>query len=129
MTDTTIKTLVETTLQAQIVQAFNNAPDAIDMLVKAALNQEVDQYGYKPEYHTTNKMPYLQYLVGDTIRRIARASVEQAVDARKSDIEVAVRNALTADAVVQAMIERVLGTLKEDYRLQISFKDDEDKRR
>lgn len=129
MNDKTIEALVQTTIQTQIIQAFNEAPQAIEFLVQSALKQEVDQYGSKPSGYHDKKMPFLEWAVGDTIRRIARGAIDQAVEARRPEIEGAVKAALTAEAVVQAMIDRVLGTLKEDYRVQISFKDDEDKRR
>lgn len=121
MNEDTIKSLVETTLQTQIVKAFHEAPEAIDKLVLAALSQEVNEYGGKPDYHSRDKMPYLQYLVGDTIRGIAHQSVKTTIEERKGEIEEVVRSKIKSEDLVNAFMEKLLGVLNEDWRVKINF--------
>ena len=124
-----IKTLVETTIQTQILQAFKDAPEAIDALVQAALEQPVNQYGQKPDAYAREAMPYLTWLVGDTIRQIARVAVVQTVEERRTEIETAVRSAVQAESLVQAMVQKVLGALDTDHKVQITFTDERQKDR
>ncbi|MCW0979398.1 hypothetical protein OK142_01135 [Agrobacterium sp. BT-220-3] len=118
-----IEALVQTTLQAQIIRAFKDAPEAIDALVKSALEMEVDQHGGKPDYHSRQKMPYLAWLVGDQIRNLARAAVIEAVDARREEIKSAVLKAVSAEKLVEGLTETILGTMSESYRMTINFAD------
>lgn len=122
-----VKTLIETSLQAEIVKAFHEAPEAIDKLVMAALESPVDQWGGKPDkYSSRGTMPYLQWLVGDTIRRIARAAVIETIEKRESEIREAVQRAVSADAIVDGLMEKILGTLKQDYKINVSFADEKE---
>ncbi len=115
-----MKDLVQTAIQVKIVQAFNDAPEAIDMLVKAALSKEVNEYGSQPEYRD-KKFTYLEYLVGDIIRRVAKESVTEAVKKRESEIKLAVQKAISADDLVTALTKAILGAVNEDYRVNINF--------
>jgi hypothetical protein len=116
-----IKELTRTLIQTRVIQAFKDAPEAIDALVVAALSQEVNQYGGKPEGYYGTKMPYLEFLVGQTIRAVATGAVKAAVEERQAEIEAAVRRAVSADALVDSVAKKMLGTLAEDWKLQITF--------
>lgn len=116
--------LVSASIQARIIQAFHEAPEAIDKLVEAALGQEVNEHGHKPDSWSHNKMPYLEWLVGNTIRNIARAAVIGAVEERKADIETAVRKAVQSEDMVAALMTNILGTLGEEYKMNITFADE-----
>ena len=116
--------LVNASIQAKIIQAFHEAPEAIDKLVEAALGQEVNEHGHKPDGYSRNKMPYLEWLVGHTIRNVARAAVIEAVKAREADIEAAVRKAVQADDMVDALMKKILGTLGQEYKVAITFADE-----
>lgn len=124
-TNDEIQALVQATIQSKVIQAFNDAPEAIDLLVKAALSKEVDQYGAKPDYNSRIKMPYLEWLVGETIRRVARDAVQEAVKAREATIKEAVKKAISADAMVDGLTKKIMGTLDEEYKVNISFADEE----
>lgn len=124
--ETEIKSLVEQSMQVMIVRAFKEAPEAIDALVTAALSQEVDEFGGKPDYHSRKKMPYLEFLVGNTIRQVARAAVVEAVQSRESDIKEAVQKAVSADKIVDGCVETILGALKQDYRISVQFADEKE---
>lgn len=118
-----IQTLVQTTLQAQIIRAFKDAPEAIDVLVKSAIEQEVNEYGGKPEYHSRQKMPYLTWLVGEEIRKVARAAVTEAIASREAEIKASVAVAITADKLVDGLTSAILGSIRDDYRVEIKFAD------
>lgn len=111
-----IKTLLETT----IIQALNNAPDAIENMVKAALAQPVDSSGDPKGYGT--KMPYLDFLVGVEIRTAARRAVEKVIQEKMPDIEAAVRAGLSSDSVVAAVTKSLVGAASEDWKIEVNFK-------
>lgn len=125
--NTDISALVKTTIETQIVQAFRDAPSVIDELVKAALGQEVNQFGGSPDRYGDKKMPYLTWLVGDTIRNVAKNAVSSAVEERKFEIQEAVKRAISADRLVDALTQKILGAVSEDYRVNIQFADEEKK--
>ncbi len=118
-----IKALIETTLKAEIAKALNQAPEAIEKLVQAALSQpvysngEIESRGYSPG----NKMPYLDWLVGSEIRRATEGAVRDAVAACEPSIKAEVAKRLNAENVVDAFTEQILGTVKEDWRLNVNF--------
>jgi hypothetical protein len=123
MTDD-IKALVEATLQAKIVQAFHDAPEAIDKLVQAALGVKVNENGGRPDGYGRREMPYLEWLVGDTIRRVARGAVETAVKQREEDIRATVASRLSSDAVVDSLVKKIVGVTTDDWRINVTFADE-----
>ena len=120
-TSSEIEALVQTTIQAKIVQAFNDAPEAIDKLVQAALNKQVNEHGGKPDSWSRSKMPYLEWLVGEEIRTVARDSVIQVIKSREGDIREAVERAISADTLVDGLIKKLLGALEQDYKVSVQF--------
>jgi len=124
MEDKEIKALVSASLHTKIIQAFNEAPEAIDMLVSAAISEEVNEHGERPDFHSKRRMPYLEWLVGETIRRIARDAVIETVENRRDEIKAAVSRAVTADSFVDGLTGKLLGTISEEWRVSITFKDE-----
>lgn len=121
-----IKSLVEQSIQTQIIRAFKEAPEAIDALVTAALSQEVNEHGGKPDGWSKSKMPYLEFLVGNTIRAVAREAVKEAIAAREDEIKAAVQRAVSADAMVDGLVQKIMGTLEHEYRINVQFADEKD---
>ena len=81
-----LQDMIKTTIQAQVVMALNSVPEAIDALVKAALSKPVDEKtggigGYG------EKVPYLDYIVGEQIRFAAREAVRKVLSEHVSMIE------------------------------------------
>jgi hypothetical protein len=116
-----IQQLTKALIEAKVIQAFKDTPEAIDALVQAALSQPVSEYGGKPDAWSSNKMPYLTWLVGDVIRAVARDAVIATVKAREPEIHEAIRKAVSADALVDSVAQKMLGALAEDWKLVINF--------
>lgn len=124
-TEGQIETIVKTLIQTEIVKALNNAPEAIEKLVQAALSRPVDYAGKVDGYGA--KTPYLDYLIGNEIRHAAEAAVRKVVAEHSDKIEAHVREGLSAESVVSAMTKAILRTTSEDWRIFVSFEKDKDR--
>lgn len=119
MTTPDINTMVKTMIEAEIVKALNSAPDAVEKLVKAALSKPVDENGKVDGWG--NKMPYLDYLVGNEIRNAATAAVRTVVAEQAPKIEAMVRAGLTSDSVVAAVTNSFVKAAENDWRIIVNF--------
>ena len=114
-----INEMVKGLIQTQVIQALNSAPEAIEKLVKAALSRPVDQSGKFDGYG--NKMPYLDWLVGEEIRSAARNAVHTVLAERASEIEQVVRDALSAEDTAKAVTKAVVGAAEREWSIKVSF--------
>lgn len=115
-----IEAMVKANIQAQIVLALKSTPEAIDELVKAALSKPIDVgTGY-----ATKKVPYLDHIVGETIRDAAYQAIREEMKERAESMKAAIRQALTADRVVDAAMEKIIGAMADNWNIAITFKDD-----
>lgn len=112
-------TMVKTIIEAQVIQALKSAPDAIEAMVKAALSQPVSENGDTRGYG--NKMPYLDYIVGDAIREAARRAVHKVVQESSEQIEAQVRKGLSSETVVAALTKSLVNSVNEDWRIKVEF--------
>lgn len=121
-----IKTLVQTQIETQIIQAFRDAPEAIDELVKAALSKGVTEHGGQPRYSSDIKLSYLEWLVGETIRRVARETINEVVEERRPQIEAAIRKSITegefANEATSALMRMLNG--EESWRCTINIQEE-----
>ena len=120
-----IKAIIETTLKAEIVKALNSAPDAIEKLVTAAISQPVDSHtGSTGGYGS--KVPYLDFLVGDEIRRAARDAVHEVFAAKADLVKEAVKRKFSADDMVEAFAKAVINASAQDWKITVKFEGDRD---
>ena len=98
-----IKELTRTLIQTEITKALSEAPEAINALVQAALAQEVDENGNKPDYHSKHKMPWLEWKVGQLIRTAATGAIQDAVKAKEDEIRALVSEKI--NSLVDALVE------------------------
>lgn len=117
-----ISALVKASIETKILEAFRSAPEYIDDLVSSALNKEVNEYGGSPGYHDRCKMPYLTWLVGDQIRRVAHDAVKEHVSTLAPQITEAVRSRLQAADIVDSFTKTIIGTTDNDWKIDVSFK-------
>lgn len=115
-----IDKLVKAALEAKIIEAFKTAPEAIDALVSACLEQPVDAYGNKPGYGSST-MPYLTYLARDTIRNVAKTAVTEYVDSITDTIKGAVKRKLNEDVIVDAFTKAMLSGLENSWSVKVEF--------
>lgn len=114
-----ITEIVKALIEAQVIQALNSAPDAIEKLVKAALSRPVDSSGKFDGYG--NKMPYLDYMVGEEIRSAARNAIRTIMLEFQPRIEAEVRKGLTSETVVAAVTKSFVDAAAQDWRIDVKF--------
>lgn len=117
-----MQTMVKTIIEAQIIKSLNEAPEAIEKLVKAALAHPVDSNGDAKGYGT--KMPYVDWLVGDEIRAASRIAVRKVIAEHAANIEAAVRAGLSQEDVVKAVAKAVIGAADQEWRINIKFENE-----
>jgi len=116
--DLQIKTLIQT----QIIAALKSGPDLIEELVKAALEKPVDPSTGRQDQWGHGKTPYIDWLVGETIRDYSRGAVLKIMqDEIRPVIEEAIRKRLTDVEVAKAISTALVGTFQEDWRITIKF--------
>ena len=124
MNDANIQDIIKATIETQVVLALNSVPEAIEKLVKAALSKPVDENGKFDGYRNT--MPYLDFIVGDEIRRASRDAVQRVVQERATEIENEVRKGLSSEAVVAAVTKSIVGAANDSWRIAVKFESDKE---
>lgn len=122
MSNTDIEALIKTTIQTKVIEAFNQAPEMVEKMIEAAFSKEVNQHGGKPDAWASDKMPWLEWLVGEQIRRAAQDVMKEYIQSNKHLIEDKVKRAVVgADFGVQ--IGGALGqVLAQDYNWTVELK-------
>lgn len=125
MAEQNIDVMVKTIIETQIIQSLNNAPEAIDKLVKAALSKPVDKGGnFEGDRHFSSyggTTPYLDWMVGQEIRSAAEGAVRKVISESASVIEAKVREGLSSDTVVAALTKAFVSAAEQDWRIDVKF--------
>lgn len=121
MADKEIEALVKATIQARIIEALNSTPEAVEKLVACALKKEVNESGGEPRSYGEKKIPYLDWLVGEELRRATRAVISDYMAEHKDAIREKVHLALAATDFGAPLAARVAEVLGEDYNWTISL--------
>lgn len=117
-----IKAIIETALKAEIVKALNSAPDAIEKLVTAAINHQVDKHSGSTERgYYGDKVPYLDYLIGAEIRDAARDAVREVLASHKEAVKDAVKRRFSADDVVDSFAGYLVNAGSQDWNIKVIF--------
>ncbi len=117
-----VKAVIETTLKAEIVKALNAAPDAIEKLVNAAISAPVDKLtGSNDRGSWGEKVPYLDFLIGDEIRRAARDAVQEVFAANIDMVKAAVKAKFSTDSIVDAFAIALVETGRKDWNIKVQF--------
>lgn len=124
-----INAIVRTTLQTKILAAVKSAPEAIDLMIKAALEKPVDPMtGKNDGYGGYNKVPYLEYLTGEVIRDAVRTAVGKHIQELLPAIETAVHARLTADDMARALTKAMVDATSKDWQIKVSIEREESRR-
>jgi hypothetical protein len=115
-----VEEIVKTTLQAEILKALKAAPEAIEAMVRAAIEKPVDPTTGRPDGYG-NKIPYLEWIVGQTLREELRGAVVQEFGARRDEIREIVKARLSSEAVVDAVAGTILKSASEEWRITVKF--------
>ena len=118
-----VNDLVKSVIQTQIISAFNSGPELIEKLVKSALSAPVGEFNGRVNTagFGENKIPYLDWLVNDTIRQAALEAVTKIVRESSEDIEKAVRASLSSETVVSAFSKAIVNTVDSAWKINVSF--------
>lgn len=118
-----LEAMIRATIQTKVVEAFNSAPEMTEKLIRAALEQKVDQYGMKPEgYRREEAMPYLDWLVGNEIRKATQDAVREYVAEHKETIKAQIAKAIGVTDFAAAIGSRMANILAEDHRWSVEIK-------
>lgn len=117
-----IDAILKATIQTKVIEAFNSTPEMVEKLVQAALEKEVDEHGQKPSGYGSQKMPYMEWLVGDEIRKAVCECVREYVASHKEDIVKRVQTTMQSSNFMQPISEVVAKVLSDDYRWTVDLK-------
>ena len=118
-----IEEILRATIQTKVVEAFNTTPEVIDKLVEAALSKEVNSYGSKPSaYDSRDKMPYMEWLVGEEIRKAVQQCVSDYVNANIETIKSRVQKSIMKADYGKSLADTVARVMSESYNWRVDFK-------
>lgn len=121
-----VEEIVKTTLQAEIIKALKSAPEAIEAMVEAAIKKPVDPGNGSHLGYSSGRVPYLEWLVGETIRNHLYKAVEEEFSSRHDEIREAVRKHLSGEAIADGITKAVLKSASETWRISVKFEADKD---
>ena len=116
-----IEALLKATIQAKVVEAFNSAPEVVEKLVTAALSKEVNEHGGKPDHYDKKKMPYMDWLVGDEIRKAVAACVHEYVEQHNDVIRQRVKAAMESAEFTKPMVDALADVLSKSYNWSVNL--------
>ena len=123
--DGEIEKMVKTSIELKILEAFKETPDLIDDLVKSALGMEVNDFGGKPNGYHEAKMPFLSWLVQDSIQKIASQAVRDHCETLEPLIKNQVQQKIATSDFADALTDAIVKNIKDGYSVNISFENRE----
>lgn len=115
--------VAKTLIQTKVVQALQETPDYIETLVRAAMSQEVNQYGSPPTGYGNTKMPWLEWKCGDVLRQIATQYIHEIVSQNEPEIREAVKKAMSSEDIVSAFAKAVIdNTQSVGWSVEVNIK-------
>lgn len=122
-----IESILKATIQVKVIEAFNQVPEMIDKLVEAAMSKEVNEHGGKPSSYGDKKMPYMEWLVGEEIRKAITASVREYVSQHMKEISERVALSISKAEFGNALAGALTKILSDEWRWSVDLKVSEDK--
>lgn len=116
-----IEAILKATIQTKVIEAFNKTPEMIDKLVEAAMSKEVNQYGVKPSGYDDKKMPYMEWLVGEEIRKAIAESMREYVNNNKDVIRDRVAESIKNAEFGNTLADAVANIMSEEWRWSVSL--------
>ncbi len=117
-----IEQLLKATIQTKVVEAFNETPAMIDKLVQAAISKEVNENGREPSYSDRKKMPYMEWLVGEEIRKAIAESVQEYVTNNKNAIRSRVDETISKSNFSNTLTKTLSKIMSEEWRWSVDLK-------
>lgn len=116
-----IQEILNSAIKTKVVEAFNQTPDMIEKLVRAAFEKEVDQYGTKPTGYGAEKMPWIDWLVGDEIRNAAQEAVKDYMAEHKEAVQAKVKSAIENGDFGNQIGDTIARIMADEYRWSFSI--------
>lgn len=126
-----VKTIAQQMIKTQLIAAMSSGPQIIEDLVASALTGEVDAAtGGVPGRHSysSNKMPFIDWLIGERIRQTAREAVHEVMTEKQDEIKKMVKEKFDTGAAADAVVEALIGSNfdRDKWRINIAFQKSED---
>lgn len=116
-----ITAMVKASIEAKIIEAFNDGPDLVEKLVHAALGKQVNEFGGEPRGYSETKMPYMEYLVGEEIRKATKEVISEYVAQHKDTIKLKVRQSLATADMGSPFAEKIADLMAESYNWSVQL--------
>lgn len=128
MANDELNVMVKTLIETQVIQALNSAPEAIEKMVKAAMSDSVDPRTGTRDGYSSQRVPYLEFMLGNEIRSAAQTAARKVILEMMPNIEAEVRKGLSAESVVAAVTKSLIGTAEQEWRINVKFEAEPDRR-
>lgn len=115
-----IEEMVRATIQTKVIEAFNTAPEVVEKMVQAAFMKEVDQHGGRPDNWSRQKMPRIEWLVGEEIRNAAAAAVREHMQEQRELVAAQVKEAIDGGKAGEAFSEVIARLMEDEFRWTFS---------
>lgn len=114
--------IISTLIQTQVIQALNDSPKAIEKMIQAAFEKPVDKYTGASNGYSSEKIPYIEYLIYDDLRHAARKIVSEVVQEHAvSFLNNEIRNRLTQETIAEQFSKAIGEAIKDDFRINVNF--------
>jgi hypothetical protein len=123
--DNEIEALLRATIQTKVVEAFNSTPDMVEKMIRAAFEKKVGENGESPPRGYGDKgIPWLEWLVGEEIRRAGLEAVREYVSAQKPAITQRVSDAIGKGEFGARIGEKIADIMAAEWRWSFSVERD-----
>lgn len=118
-----VKEIVEAQISAEVIKALDSKEDLIRNLVSQVLALKVNSQGRVDNYSSYNEYTYMEYLVGNAIRNVAKKAVEEYIINSQDKIKVVLEKEMkkATTPLVQAFMGTVIDAAKSDYRFDVKI--------
>lgn len=118
-----VEEVIKATIQAKVIEAFNSSGDAIEKLIACAINKPVDADSGGPvrSGYGTRQMPYMDWLVGNEIRRVIAECAREYVEEHRDELKAKVKQSIESGDYGTALSDAVMGVLSERYNWNVKL--------
>lgn len=120
--DSVVQPIIESEVQAAIVRALEGKEELLRIGIANALQMRVDKKGEVSRYDSDNKVPSLEWLASDAVRRCAIEAVREWAEKQRPAIvaEVVKQLERKKKTLARLMVAGFSESLKSDFRLNVS---------
>lgn len=120
-----VKPIVEQHIKAAITEAFGGSEKVIEKVINGILTQKVTANGSVSNYNSENKFNWIDVVLTNTIREVAKEAIKEEVTKNTSVIKDAIieqlRSKEGSDKVASAILDCINDTFKDSWRSNITI--------